>query len=162
MRTKSGIDRERSFGGMEKRPGVRFALAGTAFLTAYASRLAGIRLSPSRVLALGFIRGNPGCGQGALGNALGIRKAAAMSVVERLASDGFVERRGTNDRRVRALFLTEKGEKACAAAEAYASRLEAAAFDWLGSAERDRLLGTLDEIARRCDTWRDEEIMDHG
>lgn len=161
MTGKASVVREGRYGGMEARAGVRFGLAGTAFLDAFGSVLAPLALSPSRVLALGVIRGSPGCGQGALGRALGIRKAAAMGVAERLERDGFIERRAAQDRRVRALFLTPAGEAACAEAEARASAIEAAAFGWLEAAERDTLLATLDEVKRRCDQWRKRE-EDHG
>ncbi|EQB08041.1 hypothetical protein L288_08930 [Sphingobium quisquiliarum P25] len=157
MRKTSAVDLKRSFGGMEDRAGVRFGLAGSAFLDSYASLLAPIGLTPSRVLALGFIRANPGCEQGALGRALGIRKAAAMGSAERLEADGFVERRDAADRRVRALYLTPKGESACAEAEAMATELEKAAFGWMDQDECEALLDRIDEIARRCVEWRDRQ-----
>ena len=149
------IDGERTltdrFGDMAARPGVRLTLAASAVLDRFASLLAPHSLTPSRVLALSFIDNHPGCDQNALARGLGITKASAMSVIDRLESFKLVERSSGANRRSNALHLTDGGR----AAFAESLRLERGLSEWLyGWMDQDSLaefLAALDEITRRAE-----------
>lgn len=74
------------------------------------------RLTPRRRMVRGevailmLIRSNPGSSQDAVCRAAGLDKSSISLAISKLESRGLIERRGTEDRRVRALHLTSAGK----------------------------------------------------
>jgi len=68
-------------------------------------------LSSSQVNALMRIHFRGGCGISDIGSHLEITNAASSQIVDRLVNEGLLERsEGANDRRVKQLTLTSKGQ----------------------------------------------------
>jgi DNA-binding MarR family transcriptional regulator len=73
------------------------------------SKDSGISISQLSTLMRLFHRG--GCGVSDIGDQLGITNAAASQLIDKLVQQGLVLRsEGTNDRRVKHIVLTEKGQ----------------------------------------------------
>lgn len=69
-------------------------------------------ISPGLFSALMLIERNPGLQQSRLGEAFGVARSGAMTMVDRLEQLGLVERRADpHDRRAYGLFLTTSGER---------------------------------------------------
>lgn len=76
------------------------------------ARLGDAGITPSLYSALVLIERNPGLQQSRLGEALGVARSGAMTMVDRLERQGLVERRpAPHDRRAYGLFLTGEGRK---------------------------------------------------
>ena len=97
--------------------------------------------------ALVHLQAYPGESVEHLRRVLGISQPATVRVVDRLASEGLVERRPGTDRRTLALHLTPAGERA--AHEALAQRGESlrAIVGTLGPAEQAALVPLLERLA---------------
>jgi len=73
----------------------------------------GTGISPALFSALTLVERNPGLQQGHLGEALGVARSGAMSMVDRLEGLGLVERRAApHDRRAYGLHITSRGLEA--------------------------------------------------
>lgn len=93
--------------------------------------------------AIALIRHDPGISIEVLRRALPLSHPAAVRLVDRLASEGLVERRPSkDDRRAVALYLTDDGEKSCDAILAERQNSLAAALRTLDAKER-QMLGVL-------------------
>jgi DNA-binding MarR family transcriptional regulator len=141
-----------ALGPMRHRPGVRFSFAGTAFLNHYAALLESLSLTPSRVLALAYIDEHPGCPQSSLGRVMGINRASAMLLIDKLESHTFVERRPGPDRRTNALFLSPEGQVAFEAALQVEIELYDVVFGWMGEEKETSFFAIIDEITARSNT----------
>lgn len=76
------------------------------------ARLSATGITPSLYSALVLIERNPGLQQSRLGEALGVARSGAMTMVDRLERQGLVERRpAPHDRRAYGLFLTADGRR---------------------------------------------------
>ena len=76
------------------------------------ARLGATGITPSLYSALVLIERNPGLQQSRLGEALGVARSGAMTMVDRLERQGLVERRpAPHDRRAYGLFLTADGRR---------------------------------------------------
>lgn len=138
------------FGSMGAVAGVRFSFAGNAFLARYRAMLEPTRLTPVHVLALSYVIEHPGCDQNSLAAALCVNKASAMSVVNRLEANGFLQRAIGMDKRHRSLRLTAEGLVAFEGALAVERALSGALFGWMSPDEFDRFLTTIDEVRERA------------
>lgn len=115
----------------------------------YAAGLEHLALTPNRVLALAFVVHNPGSDQSSLGRALGINRASAMSLVDKLEADGLVFRGSGVDRRSNAISATALGEHAYRQAMEQERRVELELLQGLGEGELRELRARLDLIASR-------------
>jgi DNA-binding MarR family transcriptional regulator len=76
------------------------------------ARLGETGITPSLYSALVLIERNPGLQQSRLGEALGVARSGAMTMVDRLERQNLVERRpAPHDRRAYGLFLTGEGRR---------------------------------------------------
>ena len=118
--------------------------------------------APAALVSVGI---SPGESIDGLANTLDLSHSATVRLVDRLAADGLVERRGGADRRTTALHLTRRGQARRRAILRGRRRVLAEALDPLSADERtalsgltERLLGALtrdrrhaDHICRLCD-----------
>jgi DNA-binding MarR family transcriptional regulator len=112
------------------------------------ARFAEFGLTPAEYSVLALIAANPGSKQTDVGDALGIKRANFVTLINGLEQRGLAERRRpTDDRRANALFLTEAGETFIAEANAVQADFESEMVDRLGGKNaRDQLLTLLDKL----------------
>ena len=97
---------------------------------------------------LALIEANPGSKQTEIGEALGIKRANFVALINGLEARGLTERRQpAGDRRANALHLTQAGMAFIARANAVQAEFEAEMVESLGGpAARDQLLALLDRL----------------
>lgn len=127
-----------------------FLLAAVGFGTGYRFRevLAPTGLQPREFAVLRQVAAEEGISQQACGHALKVAPSQMVGLVDSLEGMGYLERRpDPADRRVRALHVTQKGQKALAMAFGAAMQNEQALFGGLTSAERSELRRLLQSVA---------------
>ncbi len=122
----------------------------------FAERLAEIDLQPPLFRILNLIDAAEGRSQQAIGEAIQIPPSRMVALVDELESRGLVERRpDPDDRRVRALYLTRKGQAKLARGREIAQAHEEALTEGMAPADRDRLTRLLQKIV-------DEQTIGRG
>jgi DNA-binding MarR family transcriptional regulator len=129
----------------------------TAFLLAqigaraaalFATRLQGLELVPAHAGTLRAIAHNGGISQQALASLLGMVPSRLVPLLDELEKRGLVERRNhPDDRRVYALYLTEKGSRTMADIGRAARAHDDAVCAPLSEKERELLWSMLSRIA---------------
>ncbi|HEX6957740.1 MAG TPA: MarR family winged helix-turn-helix transcriptional regulator [Ferrovibrio sp.] len=98
------------YGTLPQHVGYLLRLAQLRVWDDFYRRVGDTGISPSLYSALILIERNPGLQQSRLGEALGVARSGAMTMVDRLESLKLVERRADpHDRRAYGLFLTATG-----------------------------------------------------
>lgn len=138
---------------IRERPGLRLSFAGTAFLYRFQEALAPMGLTPSRLLALAYIRVTGGTDQSSLARMMGINRASSMQIVDRFAELGFVERRAGKDKRSHNVVLTRSGERAYQKAMRLERSVSRALFRNTKADEIFTFLAQCDAIVARATTW---------
>ncbi len=83
-----------------------------AVFRAIEDRLDMLGITPQQFALLVVVERNPGARQTLLAKARGLDKSTLVPMIDRLERDGLVERRPLeNDRRVRAIWITEHGKE---------------------------------------------------
>ena len=115
----------------------------------FIARFAEYDLRPAEYSVLTLIAANPGSKQTEIAEALGIKRANFVALINGLEKRGLTERRQpAGDRRSNALFLTPSGEKFVAKANAAQADFEAECVAKLGGQKaRDQLMALLDMLA---------------
>jgi DNA-binding MarR family transcriptional regulator len=149
-----------ALGAMKQKAGVRLSFAAAAVLNRFAEMLKGLGLTPNRLLILSYVLENPGCDQTTLGRIMGINRASAMVVIDKLQAHDLLERRSGANRRTNAIFLTPNGERAFAAAIAAEIAMEEQAFGWMDQASREGFLKVCDELIDRVGRQSDRDLED--
>lgn len=137
---------------IRERPGLRLSFAGTAFLYRYQEALAPIGLTPSRFLALAYVRETGGTDQSSLARMMGINRASSMQIVDRFIELGYVERRAGRDRRTHNVVLTPVGERAYQKAMRLERALSRRIFGGAEPDEMDAFLARCDAVVARAST----------
>jgi len=100
------------YGTLPNHVGYLLRLAQLRVWEDFYGRLNETGISPGLFSALMLIERNPGLQQSRLGEAFGVARSGAMTMVDRLERLGLVERRADpHDRRAYGLFLTGPGER---------------------------------------------------
>jgi DNA-binding MarR family transcriptional regulator len=107
-----------------------------------------MKLRPAEFSVLAMIAQNPGLKQSEIAEALGIKRANFVALMDGLERRGLAERRkGETDRRSHSLHLTPSGTRFVKKMAATWERHENRLIDRLGGEhERDRLIELLDRI----------------
>jgi DNA-binding MarR family transcriptional regulator len=128
--------------------GYRLRRAQVSVFQQFMARFAEFGLTPAEYSVLALIGANPGSKQTQIGEALGIKRANFVTLVNALEKRGLTERRQpAGDRRANALFLTEAGEVFTARANAVQAQFEAEMVEQLGGQKaRDQLIALLDRL----------------
>ncbi len=137
---------------------IAFLLAqlGSDAATAFEQALAPLGLTASEAGLLRLIGRNPGIGQKAASEQLGVGPSRVVAVLDRLERQGHVERRrSATDRRSHEVHLTPEGERLLAALRPVAEAHEAAFTQALDDVDLDRLAGYLEAIATARGVSRD-------
>lgn len=99
------------YGSLPNHVGYLLRLAQLRVWDDFYARVGDTGISPSLFSALILVERNPGLQQSRLGEALGVARSGAMTMVDRLERLGLVERRADpHDRRAYSLFLTRDGQ----------------------------------------------------
>lgn len=121
---------------------------GTHAANQFAERVGELGLTPPQVGILAMIDSRPGLSQQALAGELGLLPSKVVSFIDQFESRGLVTRtRGTMDRRVYELRLTEDGAALLRRARAVADAHEAAFFATLDPEEHDTLRALLRRLS---------------
>lgn len=100
------------YGTLPRHVGYLLRLAQLRVWEDFYNRMGETGISPSLFSALILVDRNPGLQQSRLGEALGVARSGAMTMVDRLERLGLVERRADpRDRRAYGLFLTADGRR---------------------------------------------------
>ncbi len=144
------MNRARSFdtGTVSALIGYRLRRAQVAVFQQFATRFAEFGLTPAEYSVLALIAANPGSKQTQIGDALGIKRANFVTLINGLEERELTERREADgDRRSNALFLTAAGEKLIDRANRVQAEFEAEMIERLGGADvRDQLLALLNKL----------------
>lgn len=130
--------------------GFTLSSLGYAVSRRFQATLAPLGLEPREFALLRTIAPQQGASQQAIGEQLQIPPSRMVAFVDALEARGLVERRANpEDRRARALYLTDEGRELLASAFALASELEAHLCAGLTAPERERLLHALQSVGAR-------------
>jgi DNA-binding MarR family transcriptional regulator len=113
----------------------------------FAAALDPLGIGPREFLLLRFVAASAGQSQQALAQRLGIPPSRMVALVDDLEERGLVERRlDPDDRRVRGLHLTERGEGTVERAARVAIEYESKLCSSLDEGERDQLIDLLQKL----------------
>jgi DNA-binding MarR family transcriptional regulator len=129
--------------------GYRLRRAQVAVFQQFMTRFAEFGLTPAEYSVLALIAANPGSKQTEIGEALGIKRANFVPLINGLEQRALTERHASpGDRRSNALYLTAAGENLLARANAVQAEFEAEMVERLGGTRaRNQLLQMLDRLA---------------
>jgi len=123
--------------------------AQVGMFLAFHAATRGQDITPPRFTALVIVGANPGIGQSALGQVLGIARSGAMMLADWMEERGLVERRRRpNDGRAWGVHLTARGEKLVAAMKRRVIAEDRKSAGVLDARERKQLLRLLNKLAR--------------
>jgi len=137
---------------------IAFLLAqlGSDASVAFEQALTPLGLTASEAGLLRLVGRNPGIGQKAASEQLGVGPSRVVAVLDRLERQGSVERRrSATDRRGHEVHLTPEGQRLLAALRPIAEAHEAGFTRGLGEADLDRLAAYLETIAASRGLSRD-------
>ncbi len=130
---------------------VGFLLSSLGYATsrAFHRKLEPLGLDPRGFSVLRAVSFNSGQSQQALASALAIPASRMVAILDALESKGLLERRfRDNDRRSRAVHLTEAGNTLLRKAFEVAMGHEKWVCEGLSDTDRDRLIGLLERISQ--------------
>ena len=134
---------------LDRLMGYALRRAQVGMFLAFHAATRGQDITPPRFTALVIVGANPGIGQSALGQVLGIARSGAMMLTDWMEDRGLVERRRRpDDGRAWGVHLTQRGERLVAAMKRRVvaeDRRRAAVLD---VRERRELLRLLNKLAR--------------
>ena len=128
--------------------GLMLSTLGYAISRRFVHALQPLELHPREFAVLRAVKANDGQSQQALAERLHIPPSRMVAIVDELESRGLIERRpDPNDRRVRALYVTSRGQTLLDDAFKLVVEHERAISDVLTEKERAELLALLNRIA---------------
>jgi DNA-binding MarR family transcriptional regulator len=123
--------------------------AQVGMFLAFHAATRGADITPPRFTALVIVGANPGIGQSALGQVLGIARSGAMMLTDWMEERGLAaRRRRPNDGRAWGVHLTPRGEKLIAAMKLRVGVEDRKRAAVLAPRERRELLRLLNKFAR--------------
>lgn len=106
-----------------------------------------VGITPQQFALLVVVERNPGARQTLLAKARGLDKSTLVPMIDRLERDGLLERRPlANDRRVRAIWITERGKQILDAAIPVVRESDNLVRGSLTESERAQLLKLMEKI----------------
>ena len=140
----SGLD----YNVLDELLGYALRRAQVGMFLAFHAATRGQDITPPRFTALVIVGANPGIGQSALGQVLGIARSGAMMLTNWMEERGLVERRRRpNDGRAWGVHLTARGEKLLAAMKRRVGAEDRRRAAVLDARERRELLRLLNKLA---------------
>ena len=140
----AGLD----YGVLDELLGYALRRAQVGMFLAFHAATRGQDITPPRFTALVIVAANPGIGQSALGQVLGIARSGAMMLTDWMEERGLVERRRRpNDGRSWGVHLTAKGEQLLGAMKRRVAEEDRRRAAVLSPKERRELLRLLEKLA---------------
>ena len=137
------------YGPLERRLGYALRRAQIAVFRDFFESFGAFDIRPGQYSILTVIECNPGLKQSEVSQALGVKRANFVAMIDELEARKLVRRAPTpNDRRSYALVLTEKGKRLMGELHAVAERHERRIADALGAETHRRLFAPLNALAR--------------
>ena len=128
---------------------VGFLISQLGFVSSkgFCEALGPLGIDPREFLLLRFTAASRGQSQQALAERLGVPPSRMVALVDHLEEDGLLDRRpDPDDRRIRALHLTEKGRTVLDRASEIAIGFEAKLCSPLAKGEREQLIDLLQKL----------------
>jgi DNA-binding MarR family transcriptional regulator len=139
---------ELDYGVLDVLLGYSLRRAQVAMFLAFHAATRGADITPPRFTALVIVGANPGIGQSALGQVLGIARSGAMMLTDWMEARGLAERRRRpGDGRSWGVHLTPRGEKTLAAMRHRVAAEDRKRAQVLSARERRELLRLLEKLA---------------
>jgi DNA-binding MarR family transcriptional regulator len=136
------------YGVLDVLLGYSLRRAQVAMFLAFHAATRGADITPPRFTALVIVGANPGIGQSALGQVLGIARSGAMMLTDWMEARGLAERRRRpGDGRSWGVHLTPRGEKTLAAMRRRVAAEDRKRAQVLSTRERRELLRLLEKLA---------------
>jgi len=121
--------------------------AGRKLTDAHDAAMKPLGLSRAKWRVMAYVSRTPGISQTELAAHIECSRMAITSLLDRMQSQGLIERRGVaGDRRIKAVFLTTEGAEIVREMNRIASRVLDSVFKGLPSADRTRLSEMLETI----------------
>jgi len=142
--------RREALGALDQLVGYHIRRASSVFGNDFGRAMAdeGLRQVPFAILSV--IAANPGIRQGAAGEALGIKRANMVALINELVEAGHVDRRAADDdRRAFALYLTSDGQATLDRCVGLLLAHEERLLGDFTAAERETLIGLIRRIEAR-------------
>lgn len=134
---------------LDRLMGYALRRAQVGMFLAFHAATRGQDITPPRFTALVIVGANPGIGQSALGQVLGIARSGAMMLTDWMEGRGLVERRRRpDDGRAWGVHLTPRGERLVAAMKRRVVAEDRRRAAVLETRERRELLRLLNKLAR--------------
>ncbi|KAA2317281.1 MarR family transcriptional regulator [Pseudooceanicola sediminis] len=127
--------------------GFKLRLAQILAYRAFEERVTGYGAAPRYLGLLAIIRATPGQPQSRLAEAVALQRSSLVAILDRLETDGLLERRASaSDRRAKGVWLTAQGEAVTEELRLLAQQSEDRATAGLDADSRAALLKSLDCI----------------
>jgi DNA-binding MarR family transcriptional regulator len=137
------------FGPLEDSVGYLIRRAQVVVFQRFFELFAEAKARPAQYSVLTVIEHNPGLSQTRLADALGIKKANLVAMIDELEKRGLARRMPTeNDRRSYALYLTPKGKASMVRLHRLDRALDRRLVQTLGNGERRQLCEALRRVAK--------------
>ncbi|MEO2176423.1 MAG: MarR family transcriptional regulator [bacterium] len=121
--------------------------AGRKLNDAYDVHMKPLQLSRARWRVMAYVSRTPGISQTELSDSIECSRMAISSLLDRMQAAGLIERRNVhNDRRVRAVFLTENGTGLIRKMNDLAANVLQEVFAGTSTDEREQLRSLLETI----------------
>lgn len=127
--------------------GLRLTVLARHLRNNFDRQVAGLHVTRSQWAMIAVVSRRPGATQRVIAEALEMSEASAGRLIDRLCADGLLERRDRDDdRRARAVYLTEAAEPLLAKLATIAIETEERMFTGFSDEELDRLQSYMDRI----------------
>lgn len=131
--------------------GVRLTVIARQLRNLFDRHVGDLNVTRSQWSMIVVVARHPGATQRTIAEALEMSEASAGRLIDRLCAEGLLKRRERDDdRRARAVYLTEKAEPLLAKLATLAQVHEERLFRGFSDAELDQLLNFLDRIYRNA------------
>ena len=133
--------------GTKRSIGMRFTVLARLLRNNFDRQVAGLNVTRSQWAMIVVVARHPGATQRVIAEALEMSEASAGRLIDRLCADGLLERRDRDDdRRARAVYLTDAAKPLLAKLATIAQDAEDRMFMGFSDEELDRLQSYFDRI----------------
>ncbi|MCJ2188412.1 MarR family winged helix-turn-helix transcriptional regulator [Novosphingobium beihaiensis] len=127
--------------------GLRMTVIARLQRNSFDRKVSALNVTRSQWAMIAIVSRYPGSTQRTIAEYLEMSEASAGRLIDRLCADGLLERRDRrDDRRARAVYLTEKAEPLLAKLGTIASESEQRMFSGFSDEELEQLLNFMDRI----------------
>jgi MarR family transcriptional regulator, transcriptional regulator for hemolysin len=141
------INQKEAQSGLRRQIGLRFTVIARRLRNTFNRQVANLNVTRSQWSMIVVVASNSGATQRTIADALEMTEASAGRLIDRLCTDGLLERRDRqDDRRARAVYLTAAAEPLLAKLASIAGETEARMFKGFADEELEILAGFIERI----------------